>query len=99
MIPILRKTESPMQEGRAAAPDTFWASYSDLMAGLLMIFTLTTIITLLDIGTRLAEPTNVVKEWSEVVEKICQDQDLNQMENVDVDCNTGALIISDKNLY
>ncbi len=98
MIPILRKTESPVSEGPDTTSDTFWASYSDLMAGLLMVFTLTTIITLLDIGTRLVEPTTVVQEWSEVVEEICQDQNLKQMKNVEIDCNTGALIISDKHL-
>jgi outer membrane protein OmpA-like peptidoglycan-associated protein len=68
------------------------------MAGLLMVFALTTVITLLDIGTRLVEPAQAVKEWEKVIEKICHDPDLAKMENVEVDCNTGALIISDENL-
>jgi len=79
-------------------PETFWASYSDLMAGLLMIFALTTVITLLDIGHQLIKPTEAVKEWKAVVNTICKDQDLAKMKNVRVDFSTGALIISDENL-
>jgi outer membrane protein OmpA-like peptidoglycan-associated protein len=79
-------------------PDGFWASYSDLMAGLLMIFALTTVITLLDIGKRLVEPTKAVREWEKVLDEICHDPELAKMENVKIDCNTGALIISDENL-
>ncbi|MBW2031944.1 MAG: OmpA family protein [Deltaproteobacteria bacterium] len=81
-----------------STPETFWASYSDLMAALLMVFALTTVITLLDIGTRLVEPTQAVKEWEKVLDEICHDPDLEKMENVQIDCNTGALIISDENL-
>jgi outer membrane protein OmpA-like peptidoglycan-associated protein len=86
----------PRQE--TSRPETFWASYSDLMAGLLMVFALTTVITLLDIGTRLVEPAQAVKEWEKVIDEICHDPDLAKMENVEVDCKTGALIISDENL-
>jgi outer membrane protein OmpA-like peptidoglycan-associated protein len=68
------------------------------MAGLLMIFALTTVITLLDIGARLVEPTEAVREWEKVLDEICHDPDLAKMENVQIDCNTGALIISDENL-
>lgn len=81
-----------------SVPDNFWASYTDLMAGLLMIFALTTIVTLMDIGQKLVEPTRIVQEWKKVVEEICHDPDLGEMENVSVDCNTGALIISDEHL-
>ena len=81
-----------------SSSETFWASYSDLMAGLLMIFTLTTVITLLDIGERLIKPTEGVREWEQVVEEICNDNDLKKIDNVQVDCKTGALIISEKSL-
>ena len=81
-----------------SSAETFWASYSDMMAGLLMIFTLTTVITLLDIGERLVKPTEGVREWEQVVAEICKDEDLNKIENVQVDCKTGALVISEKSL-
>ena len=83
---------------RGSRPEAFWASYSDLMAGLLMVFALTTVITLLDISKRLVEPTKAVREWEKVLDEICHDPELTKMENVKIDCNTGALIISDENL-
>jgi len=98
MIPITSKQTNPWLEREGDRPETFWASYSDMMAALLMVFALTTLITLLDIGTRLIEPTQAVKEWEKVLEDICNDPDLTRMENVKIDCNTGALIISDENL-
>jgi outer membrane protein OmpA-like peptidoglycan-associated protein len=98
MIPLGSKAKSWGPKRVTSRPETFWASYSDLMAGLLMVFALTTVITLLDIGTRLIEPTQAVKEWEKVLKEICHDPDLAKMENVQIDCNTGALIISDENL-
>ena len=61
--------------------ETFWASYSDLMAGLLMIFALTTIITLLYIGQSLIKPTKAVREWKEVIDAIRNDKELSQIHN------------------
>jgi len=98
MIPVGKKQINPWVRSGRGQPETFWASYSDMMAGLLMIFALTTVITLLDIGARLIEPTKAVKEWEKVLNDICHDPDLAKMENVKIDRNTGALIISDENL-
>jgi len=98
MIPIGRKRNDVWARRERSRPETFWASYSDLMAGLLMVFALTTVITLWDIGKRLVEPTQAVREWERVLYDICHDPDLTQMENVEIDCNTGALIISDEHL-
>ena len=98
MIPIAKKSENPWVVSERTRPESFWASYSDLMAGLLMVFALTTVITLVDIGDRLLKPTQVVKEWEKVLDDICHDQDLARMDNVRIDCSTGALIISDENL-
>ncbi|MBU0994338.1 MAG: OmpA family protein [Proteobacteria bacterium] len=78
--------------------ENFWVSFSDLMAGLLMIFALTMSITLLDIGKRLIEPAKVVRDWEKVIHDICHDSQLRNIENVEVDCNTGALVISDQHL-
>ncbi|MDD2389914.1 MAG: OmpA family protein [Desulfobacterales bacterium] len=98
MMPFSKKGQNPWAVQRHEEIETFWASYSDLMAGLLMIFALTTVITLLDIGKRLVEPTHLVKEWEQVVDDICHDRNLSEIENVEVDCNTGALVISEKSL-
>ncbi len=98
MIVVIKKDGSSWNKGQKSSAETFWASYSDMMAGLLMIFTLTTVITLLDIGERLVKPTEGVREWEQVVNEICHDKDLNEIENVQVDCQTGALVISEKSL-
>lgn len=94
----LKKNTGAWNNRPKSSAETFWASYSDMMAGLLMIFTLTTVITLLDIRERLDKPTEGVREWEQVVVAIRNDSDLKKIENVQVDPNTGALIISDKNL-
>lgn len=98
MIPWQKQKVDAWTVKTKSMPETFWASYSDMMAGLLMIFALTTVITLLDIGNRLIEPTEGVREWELVVQDICRDTELSQIENVEVDCNTGALVISEKSL-
>ena len=98
MIPAFKKTPDTWQHNTDEPAETFWASYSDMMAGLLMIFALTTVITLMDIGVRLVEPTKIVRDWKQVVEDICNDQDLDKIKNVKVDCKTGALIISEESL-
>lgn len=78
--------------------ENYWMSFSDLMAGLLMIFALAMAITLLDIGKRLIEPAKVVREWEKVIDDICHDHQLREIQNIEIDCNTGALVISDQNL-
>jgi outer membrane protein OmpA-like peptidoglycan-associated protein len=98
MIYGMKKSGDAWATKTRSAPETFWASYSDMMAGLLMIFALTTVITLLDIGKRLIEPTEGVWEWEQVVKDICTDRELAEIDNVEVDCNTGALVISEKSL-
>jgi outer membrane protein OmpA-like peptidoglycan-associated protein len=98
MMPISSRKNDPWAIHRKSTAETFWASYSDLMAGLLMIFALTTVITLMDIGQRLSVPTQDVKKWEKVVNDIAADQDLRNIENVVVDDKTGALVIRDETL-
>ena len=98
MIPYTKKYGNGWTQRSSQPAETFWASYSDMMAGLLMIFALTTVITLVDIGERLVEPTEGVREWEQIVDDICHDKDLDQIENVEVDCKTGALVISEESL-
>lgn len=98
MIPFKNGRTGSWAGSRQAEPDTFWASYSDLMAGVLMVFVLITAITLVKIGTHLLEPAKQVEKWREVINDIRTDNELNAMNNVTVDCNTGALIITDENM-
>lgn len=98
MMPFSKKMSDPWAAGHRSSAETFWASYSDLMAGLLMIFALTTVITLLDIGQRIIEPTKPLEEWEKIVGRICSNEELKAIRNVEVDCETGALVISEENL-
>lgn len=98
MITSTKKPKSSWSRTSNTPPENFWVSFSDLMAGLLMIFALTMAITLLDIGNRLIEPAKVVRDWEKVIDDICHDPELKDIQNVKVDCNTGALVFSDKNL-
>jgi outer membrane protein OmpA-like peptidoglycan-associated protein len=68
------------------------------MAGLLMVFALTTVITLLDIGKRIIEPTKPLEEWEKIVGRIRSNEELKAIKNVKIDPYTGALVISEKNL-
>jgi len=83
---------------RKSSAETFWASYSDLMAGLLMIFALTTVITLMDVGKTLKVSLQPVKEWERIVKEVFTDPDLRKIKNLEVDEKTGALVIRDKRL-
>ena len=98
MIPMVKKYNDPWSLKHRSTAETFWASYSDMMAGLLMIFALTTVITLVDIGERLIGPTEGVREWEQIIEKIRLDKDLQNIKNVKVDPQTGSLVISEKTL-
>lgn len=83
---------------RSGETESFWASYSDLMAGVLLVFALTTAMTMLSIGSRLVETTEQVDRWNGLVEELCHDRELTALENVQVDCDTGALIIQSDSL-
>ena len=98
MMIIDRKKGNAWNKSRNQPSESFWASYSDMMAGLLMVFSLTTVMTLLNIGERLVKPTEGVREWMKVVEKICNAQELRDIDNIEVNCETGALIINEKSL-
>lgn len=92
--------------GRQGIPDNesdyqsegYWASYSDLMAALLMVFALTTVAAIVDIGSRVEESTQVIEEWDKVVKTISRYKGFESIEGVTIDADTGALIISNDSL-
>ncbi|WP_236888837.1 OmpA family protein [Desulfoluna limicola] len=68
------------------------------MAALLMVFALTTVAAIVDIGSRVKESTQVVEEWEEVLKTISNYKGFESIEGVTIDANTGALIISNDSL-
>lgn len=65
----------------------FWASYSDLMAGILMIFVLSSAL----FTNQLLKSTETLERWRDVKAKICGDDRLTGRRDVSVHCDTGAI--------
>lgn len=82
----------------------FWISYSDLMAGLLLVFIFVTVSMTLNLArkneqmTRAEKRLNAIvekntkslKEWNAAIKQLCVDPKLKQ-HNVQPDCETGAI--------
>ncbi len=79
------------------SPEGYWASYSDLMAGVLLVFAVAAAAVRLDLLQKVITPTEPLKRWNEVVKQMCDDPEL-QGPAVHVDCETGRLIISEESL-
>lgn len=94
----LRKRQAISESDSDYQPEGYWASYSDLMAALLMIFALTTVAAIVDIGSRVKESTLVVEEWEKVLKTISTYKGFESIEGVTIDADTGALIISNDSL-
>jgi outer membrane protein OmpA-like peptidoglycan-associated protein len=98
MTPLFSKAgSSSWDKPKSIESESFWISYSDLMAGLLMIFALTTVFTVFEINYRLNQPTKVLEEWKEVVDAIRNDEELMQIDSVQIN-DVGALIINNEHL-
>jgi outer membrane protein OmpA-like peptidoglycan-associated protein len=99
MLSIRKKTDAWDKKQRNE-PENFWIAYSDLMAGLLMIFALTTIVTVHEFNSRLKEPTQILTEWKKVVEELKQDNQLKELikqKKIQIN-DSGALVITNNEL-
>jgi len=76
--------------------DGFWASYSDLMAGIVLIFVVATSLALIGIINQ--KPPQSLGTWNELLEDLRNDKRLQESSVVEVDQNTGSLIIKDNDL-
>ncbi len=79
-------------------PESFWVSYSDLMAGLLLIFALSTVAMMAGIGHSFAKPTEIIRKWHKAIQELVTDPTLKSVPGVTIDKKTGALIISSDHL-
>ncbi len=80
---------------------SYWASYSDLMAGILLVFALAAAASWVELRGSLIEPTKTLNAWQGYLDHICADEGLDSLENDDViviDCDTGSLVISERSL-
>lgn len=81
--------------GDESSQDGFWASYSDLMAGLLMIFVLSSML----VTQRAFEITEQIGRWAGVAQELCRDEGLQGLDGVTVDCDTGAIEFETNNWF
>ena len=75
----------------------YWASYSDLMAGVLLVFAVAAASAWIDFQSRLVKPTQTMSQWQEASRRLCEDETL-QQDAIRIDCSTGTLLISERSL-
>lgn len=78
--------------------DGFWASYCDLMAGLLLVFAVAAATSWMEFRQRMVEPTEPLREWQRFLDSVCQDEYFSSDPRIVVDCETGTLIITEASL-
>lgn len=66
-----------------------WAGFSDLMAGLLLVFIFVTVLKDVQLQGRVAEPAKVLDEWRNALLDLCNDDELKGQ--IKVDCETGTI--------
>ncbi|MDM7995628.1 MAG: OmpA family protein [Acidobacteriota bacterium] len=93
----MRRKQWHIQKHSAWSPEGYWASYSDLMAGILLVFAVASAGSMIMIHKQLVEPTEPLRKWQEFVQGMCTDPSLNTRHSK-VDCNTGRLIITEESL-
>ena len=70
---------------------SFWAAYSDLMAGILMVFAIVAVSAQYDFQMQFQEPRKLLEEW-EKLEKICEEF---EEEGIKAKCSNGTLVFSE----
>ncbi|GAB4247450.1 MAG: hypothetical protein Kow00109_23560 [Acidobacteriota bacterium] len=90
------RQRSRIEEDSSA--DGYWASYSDLMAGLLLVFAVAAATSWMEFQQRMIEPTEPLREWQRFLDSICQDEFFRSDPRIQVDCETGTLIITEASL-
>lgn len=90
-----RRRQQRYNQGESGGGGEAWSGYSDLMAGLLMIFILVTALKDHQLNQTAAEPSAFLMKWRAAIESLCQDPDLQEM-GLTVDCSTGTIELPDR---
>lgn len=80
---------------------SYWASYSDLMAGILLVFALAAVTSSYLLKSSLVEPTQTLNAWDAYLNAVCADERLQTLETegvISIDCDTGGLVLSEASL-
>lgn len=73
----------------------FWASYSDLIAGLLLIFIFVAVLKDIQLYQKVAEPAEQLRRWYVALGELCEDPELKRS-GLAPDCQTGTIELPDK---
>lgn len=76
----------------------YWASYSDLMAGVLLVFAVAAAAAWIEFRTGMVKPTETLRNWQNANQRLCNDPELEAGQAIEVDCSTGRLLISERSL-
>jgi len=68
----------------------FWAGYSDLMAGVLLIFIVVSALKDVQLVQRFAKPSESLNKWHDALEALCSDRELTDR-HLAPDCRTGTI--------
>ena len=79
------------------SPEGYWASYSDLMAGILLVFAVASVGSIIYFTNEVMKQTQVLKDWRNAIQELMRVPDL-QRKGVKVDPVNGRLIISEESL-
>ncbi len=77
--------------------DGYWAAYSDLMAGILLVFAVAGAAAWIQLETTVGGTIDPVDEWEDATKALCEDPALAQP-TVRVDCATGTLMVTEESL-
>jgi outer membrane protein OmpA-like peptidoglycan-associated protein len=87
-----------VDQHQSLSGDNYWASYSDLMAGILLVFAIAAAASWIHFQNEIIEPTEPLRRWAGFAKALCEDEVLKEDRSVDVNCNTGSLIITESSL-
>lgn len=92
----MRKKWNLQGENESSA-EGYWASYSDLMAGVLLVFAVAAASAWIEFTSQ--APPESLTQWNEFLDTLCSDEQLKNDPAIRVDCDTGSLIIKDSALH
>ncbi len=96
-----RSSGRPSGTGPEAIGGDSWASYSDLIAGVLLVFIFVTALKdtqIEKLRDRISEPVAELQGWKRALDQLCADQEL-LGKGLRLDCDTGVIELPDRLLF
>lgn len=94
----MKKSKWTLDASEGWSTEGYWASYSDLMAGILLVFAIAAASSWIAFQHSLVKPTEPLQEWQRFLNAICNDRELTSHPGIKINCNTGSLVFSEASL-